>query len=427
MGVSVRMVRAAAPTTPGVQSFEVAGFGTPKAAMFIVSGATANDSAALGAVISVGITDGVRQFCIAGSSENLTASELANTTRRTSNAKCIVLFAANGTVDAEANFVVGNPWTANGVQIDWTNAPAAAVLVTVILFTGTDLTARVGDFLGSLTIGTDIVVTVPDVPFQPDQLIVLRSAITYGSGTTSFMHVGFADRGGPIVQCCSAWRGLNGSTASEGSNVVSNAFVSETGLGTQAIEITAFSATGFTAKTRLSGGSVPYPYLALAYNGVAAHSVFVANSPAATGNQIQATTFKPQFVLQLPTGVTALSNATTQNSQITSNGGAGSWGIAGFTAFETFSNSISDDDGDQNMITRSYSANKFSCRADASPYDLHVATFVSFNPTNYTLNYTVADTTVRFWATLVIGETPTPPVAGPVPVIQNSYRQRRVW
>jgi hypothetical protein len=424
MSVSVRQVRAAAPTSPGLQSFEVAGFGTPKAAMFIVTAATTEAISTNGAAIACGITDGSSQFSISASSQDGPTNAVCRNYK--SNTGCIALLTTTGSLDAVAVF---SAWTANGVQINWTNAPATAVLVTVILFGGADLSVYAGAFQASDSIGVNTTVTAPN--FQADQLMVLGSVASSWDAVLSnaSMQIGFADRGATISQCCSSWYATDGAGSSFGSNIVSNAFVSENGIGSTAIEITAFSATGFTAITRIAGSQLWYPYLALRYataNGAAGHSAFVVDSPTNIVPPAKSvtTTFKPQFVLQLPTGATVTSTAILQSPRQTSATGAGSYGIAAFSAFanEIFSSSIGDDDQAGFMDTESFSSSTFRCRSDTKT-NLHLATFGSFNPTNWTLNYSVASSTVRRWATMVIGEFVAGgggPVAGEA-VLQSNF------
>jgi hypothetical protein len=83
--------------------------------------------------------------------------------------------------------------------------------------------------------------------------------------------------------------------------------------------------------------------------------------------------------------------------------GAGTYGIAAFTATELFSNSIGDDDAASTMNTESFATTDFRCRSDIQT-NIHVAATPVFNPTNYSLNYSIFSSTIRFWPTLVIGE-----------------------
>jgi hypothetical protein len=436
MGVSIRMVRAAAITGGGPsQTFTVPGWTeTPKAAIFIMTGATTNLFSTLGASLMVGIATGpANRFCTASSSQDNVGN--ANTANRKSNTKCISFLGHVGTVNGEADFT---SFGSGSVTVTWSSFPLVGFLVTVILFAGADLSAYAGDFSASGSVDTPTVVTAPG--FQPDQLLLLgggRSAGYNAIFNDALMQIGFADRGPPIAQCCTSWFSLDNAGSADCQNWVSTnrscVGMSATGglLGNTRIEITAFSGSGFTATTRTGGLAVPYPYLALSYttvNGTCGHSVPVINPPGAPGTPTHFVggTYTPQFVLQLPSGVNvpnALRNTGTTNAP-----GAGSYGIAAFTATELFSNCIGDDDAANTMATQSFVATDFRCRSDVGA-NLHIAASQTFGIGFYSLTYTTAvaapSGTVRYWPTLVIGNFVSSGTA--VPVYQHSYRQRRVW
>lgn len=229
------------------------------------------------------------------------------------------------------------------------------------------------------------------------------------------MQIGFADRGGSITQCCLGWYARDAQTTSIGSDYVSSTWVSANvnpgastpTLGQIAIAITAFGAQGFTAITQNGGRAVAYPYLALSYttvNGSCGHSVSINNSTtiAAPATIIVNTPFKPQFVMQLLSGV-PVSDSVRLSSEGTNAPGAGTYGIAGFTATELFSSCIGDDDAARTMDTESIVTNSFLCRSDIKT-NLYVATTPIFNPLSWTLSYSTTSTTSRRWPTLVIGE-----------------------
>jgi hypothetical protein len=431
------MVRAAAITGGGpTQTFTVPSWTeTPKAAIFIMTGATSNAVVATGAALMVGIATGAsNRFCTASSSQSGPTN--ANTRNRKSNTKCISFLGSTGAVNGEAD------WTSFGsgsVTVTWSSFPSAAFLITVILFAGADLSAYAGDFTASGTINTGTTVTAPG--FQPDQLMVLGGGrvATYNTILDgAFMQIGFADRGATITQCCTSWLALNGAGNADCFNWISSnrscIGISATGgtLGNMQIEITAFSGTGFTATTRNSGLAVPYPYLALSYttgNGTCGHSVPLIVSPTSPSTPIHfvSGTYTPQFVLQLPSGVN-IANAL-RSDGTTQKPGAGSYGIAAFNATEIFSHCTGDDDANSVMATQSFVTTDFRCRSDTGT-DLHIASTPVFGSGYYSLTYTTAvagpsGATSRFWPTMVIGDFVTSGTA--VPVYQHSYRQRRVW
>jgi hypothetical protein len=106
--------------------------------------------------------------------------------------------------------------------------------------------------------------------------------------------------------------------------------------------------------------------------------------------------------MQLLSGV-PVSDSVRLSSEGTNAPGAGTYGIAGFTATELFSSCIGDDDAARTMDTESIVTNSFLCRSDIKT-NLYVATTPIFNPLSWTLSYSTTSTTSRRWPTLVIGE-----------------------
>jgi len=414
MSVNVRQVRAEAITSGGpTQDFTVAGFGTPKAAIIIVNLATVNGVSADGAALSFGIVsnnvaDGLKQYAVAIRADDALAD--MNLCHRTSNTKCVCLLGVANTVDAEATaaFIV------DGVRLTWTDFPAAAVFVTCILFTGTDLSTHAGDFLASTSNNTETIISTPN--FSVDQVLMLGSFNTSfdttqsltGVSTTVGIALGVSDRGAPVLQCGLAYAGIDAFASSAASDVANNAWAIDDARNSadwKAIDVTNYTAVGFSAITRGSGGvAFYYPYLALGFTGKCNHWNGIIDSPTATGSwSVTNPGFKPQFVLALTCGVSNLTTSATRSVMIQSTTGAGTFGISAFTANETFSNSIGDDDAAATSDTESWSTNTFTARNDTKA-NLCDGTFVSFDTLGFTLSITAIPPTTRKWPTLVIGE-----------------------
>lgn len=431
MSVNVDMVRLAARITVGTQDFTVAGFGTPKAAIIIVNGCVTNATPAADARVSYGITDGVRSWCAAALSRN---GQTTTFTRRRTSQNVVSFMAADGTVDAVATASLTA--VANGVQLNWTDAPAAAVFVTCIMFTGTDLSAAVNELITTTAVGLAQTVVVPTTPtFQPDLLFFLNVGAT-GSHNVSFFGgqivAGFARRVGSALfpQTFLKWGSVTGAAppaVTQDSNFVSNQYASGVTIS-QAIEVTAFNATGFDVTPRGSTNSYKYGYLALAFNGAAATWVGIDVPAVGVTGNVSTTTpgIKPQFVLQLISLSNAVNVILDESSGLTK-GGAGTFGIAAFTATKVFSNSISDDDAATTSATESYASTDFTVRPDntATVPIAFRGTIVSLDALGWTKNYTtnVGYTTIQ-WPTMVIGEF-APPATNLIPLFDNSYRQRR--
>jgi hypothetical protein len=315
----------------------------------------------------------------------------------------------------------------NGVQINWTDAPASAFLMTAIFFAGTDLLARVDSFQGTGTLST-LAVTVG---FQADQIIFpfARASTLAAIWLAADQQFGFADRGPPNQNVSLSYLDAANANSVSPTCYVSNAFAIKRPLGAAVVTINNFTGTTFDAVQSGSTQTHFHPFLALGYQGAVSHGLMMVDSPTgATGVKTVATTFKPQFVMQAVSGVDAL-NFTANASEGMAAQGAGTFGLVAFSANEMFTNYVTDDDAASPVApsavnANSLSDNKLQVLTDGS-LPLFAATFDSFNALDYRLNYSLLSATVRKWPTLIIGAETTPPVAGPIPVMQNSYRQRR--
>jgi hypothetical protein len=408
------MVRAVAITSGGpTQDFVVTtngGLGglTPKAAIVIVTRATTNLVRADGASISYGVvaenSPGVYgTFCIASSADDSVTT--TNTAHRTSITDVVCLLGTGSLVDAQAQIVT---FIADGVQLTWSNFPSTAVLVTVILFAGSDVSAAVGQFTQPVNINGSAVVN--SLSFGPEVLMVLGSVIVVHENTDDApdvpwanMMIGFAENitiptPSQFRQCSRRWQSTDGNTTAVDNSYISKANATGSILGyvahdgARAIEITAFDGVGFTATARLSGGATAYKYgyLALSFGGTTSHLVMterlafgVAPTSAAPITQaavaieandtLIAPSFKPQFVLQLA------APGSTFNAILSSSALAGACGINCFTAFESFSNSISDDDAATGIYppsgagaTESFTSNDLRTRHDSANGNFNV-------------------------------------------------------
>lgn len=412
MGVRFEVVQSAAPTSSGVQDFTKSGFGTPKAAILIFSNASVSGTDISDAVIGVGITDGIRQFATCGVSQNGVGT--ANTFSHITNSGCVLLLESSaGGIDGEASF---DSWITDGLRINWANPPTSGVLVTAVLINGADLSAYVGDFTSSATIGNSVDITAPN--FEPHQLIVLGAGpITSYNTSLSDMHMnlGFVDNGVSIVQCSTNEFSNDAATLGDTRDNVSSIYAASIIIGSD-IEISGFDSQGFSAYTRTAAGGYKYPYLALAYGTMISHWVGIVDSPTATGNQsVVSPGFKPQFVLHCPNAV-----ATIDGDRTTDATGAGTFSVGAFTATDGFTTSIEDQDTADPIRARSSTYSNPVKYDSGAGTNLHTASFVSLDPSGWTLNYTVANATVRKWPTLVVEES-FPSITNDLDLFVNGY------
>jgi hypothetical protein len=399
MGVTIATTRVACNTATGDQTITTADLGslTPKAAMFICSKGVTDGTAAADAALCMGATDGTNQRVASVFSEDNEAT--SDCAYRGATDEVVMIIDDVGNVDGEANF---KNFTSNGVVITWGDAPAAAYLLTVIFFAGTDLSAHVNEFTSSAIADGEVDVTDPG--FEPDQVIVFahRGAFNDTAAQACSPTIGFCDNGVSVVQGSINMAELNGQAActmfaiSRNDRVCQNINASGAGLYGD-IELASFDASGFSSFTRRIADNT-VGYLALAFGGAAEHWVGTITSPTSTGNDAQTGPgFTPQFVMIAPSFIVA-------EDTLEEDGDAGSYGIGVFDGDDEYCTSIAMEDAQGTMDTQSLSDDT----AINLPLDDggagFTASFVSFDANGWTLNFSATDGTARQWVALAIGE-----------------------
>jgi len=392
-------------------SFTKSGFGEPKAAIFILSKGYTDGTEEAGASFGMGLTDGTRQYLAMGGSE--TGRSTTDTYRKMSNTTCAgYMKETDGTIILAGAF---SSWPTDGVEILWSTidgyVAGAISQMTVVLFGGTDLSARAGTFTSVVPPGDeDDSVTISDVGFEAANLVVVScgSATAFGTlGNGEKLSVGFVDNagGGVVTHASLNMTSADAVGTTDLRNHVSTAYaVAMPQLSDPAVYISDFGVNGFKAWTPAFIGSCVCFYLALKYNSKASHWVGVVDSPSSASGNTSFTNpgFKPQCVIHCPSAVTEV-----DVDKITDATGAGSFSIAAFDATASGSADIHDKDAVATTLTDNL--------VDAKPVKFYAglglanqwtATFVSFDATGWTLNYTTSLATARKWPTLVIGEGP---------------------
>ena len=123
-------------TGAGPQTFEISGFGTPKAAMvFICRSDSTSPHASVGSH-SIGFTTGIsNNTCCAVLDEN-TVTGNTDAWRVHSDRRCGWVYTASGSEDVTVDF---NAWTGNGVTFDFTGTAADDWNIVIVLFGATKL------------------------------------------------------------------------------------------------------------------------------------------------------------------------------------------------------------------------------------------------------------------------------------------------
>lgn len=388
MAVSAAVTRAACNTSAGNQDITIAGFGTPKAALFICSVATSNGSAASDFNLSIGAATGAaNEWCLSVNNED--GQPDTDTAATTDSDKCIRLNTAGGpTVDGEAEFTA---FITDGVRINWTNAPSAAWLLTVVLFGGTDLAAHANNVALGNSLDNAVDVTAPG--FEPTLVIaVCQGGLGMDANATSLQHsMGVVHNGAGISQRSVGFRHSNG--ASEGSpdgrctetygilQVTTSATLDWGG------EFGTFDGSGFTVTTRIAGAnSTSLMYLALRLGGSESGWVGTVDTPTSPGDDSETGPgFEPQLVLQIGSHMEAIDTAYNSSPL------AGALGLGAFSTNNEYMTAVADEDAASTTDTQSLSADTaIELPQDDGTAGL-TAAFASMNNDGWTLNYSAVE------------------------------------
>jgi len=401
VGISSAIVRAAANTSTGDQSFTTPDFGggTPKACIVIYNEATADGTAINELRQTVGFATGsTNRNCGSCNSEHGQGASDASGHIDADKIIRAMAMGSSGTTYAEADFV---EFLTDGIKINWSTAPSSAHLITVILLGGSDLSA-----FASSTAMLDIdnnTIDETGVGFQPDIVLgmILDSGVASGHGPLN-LGVGW-DNAGTIVERCNSQYHKNGVTTMD----VSNAFV-DTGFvnskfRTSAedfyVELSDFDSSGFSHTTRSGGANAcTMVWMALKFGGSESVHFGTYTTPVTGGNKAETGPgFKPQLVIMGVTGSEAI------NTHYDDNRG-GTWGVGVFTPDSEFCNSGSDEDGVTTSNTQSLSDNVALNVPDDDGTAETTASFVSMDANGFTLNYSVAPATAKLYWMLSIEE-----------------------
>lgn len=250
---------------------------TPKAAMIVLSGASALDTITSHARLSVGITDGTNHRATAWMAEDDVLASVGDTGKRLANDKVLNLTgtAAEG-LQVGATFV---SFAANAITI---NVDAASVLRGFVrLFYGADLLANVTSIVGAAS--TDTSTTAPG--FTPDGAIFIGSRTTndYGVDTglaNAHVTIGAAGRLPSTSQGCISLvaedrpaSGNSSSACKPRDNRVATMLASSSGTITEtaSLSLKSWDASGLTV-TNDAATAMTVAVLSLKLNGEKCHA-----------------------------------------------------------------------------------------------------------------------------------------------------------
>lgn len=330
------VTQVAAPTTTIQQKITIPHLTwTPKAAIFIATSGTVNTTAAATAKISYGCATGPSNQWAASirSADNQATTDTA---RKIASDACIVLFADTGlTIDGVAEFI---SFGAGSVTIEWTNAPAAAVLVTVVLISCDNAEAGIYEMAATSGITTVTLGWAADV-----MLAGYVEELVDVAATGAMLSLGVAHYDGSnIYQRSHTLFDSHGqaATAVTGRLDTDYIVIEHGGSVSKASEITSFTSTTIVATQRVAdavGEAVGYLALDL---GDSAAAIGTYTTP--TSKQYHPVTgvgFRPGFVMF------GLFNGAAVDTDY-SDHQAGSIGIGVATADTEYANTYSSEDNE---------------------------------------------------------------------------------
>lgn len=382
-----RLVQLAARTTPGAQSFEVAGFGTPKAALFLASyGSVVGTAATTAGVLMVGLTDGTHQRVhLAHTTDNVSTNTAFESFYETDDDAVIRFYSADGST------VVGNAtwsaWATDGVTINWSTAPATGFLITCLLVGGSGVSNA---YVNSVTSTTtqDTSTTVTGVGFQTDVLITVSSngASIPSSNNRAALNIGAVVRnagGNPHPQMnLGTMDASPAATNTMSGNLWTNRVLRLGITSIEELEVTTFGSDGFdvTVRNASPASAMRLSYLALKLNGLGA-TLLALNSPTTgTSYSISGVGFTSQLVMLAASALIA----TDANTNTTD---AECQGIGLTDGTSTYSHSRWSDHGVATYNTESMTSGRLvSLRKDVDFFQRE--DFMAFTPDGMTVGIT---------------------------------------
>lgn len=399
-------------TTPDLQGL------TPKAALFIVTRATADGTETVDGCLGYGAaTAADQEWATTQGSED--AQGTTNTGRSNVSDHCLVIPDVDGdNVDGEAEF---SAFIANGVRVNWTDAPSAAFLVTVVLFAGADLSAYAGQV--ALGDAEDNAVDVTAPGFEPD-LVLTAAANNLAADVISSVvrnTYGVIHNNGAVTQRSFTFYSANGEATSALAARYTESYggmlITSSGNLDSGYVFSGFDANGYTITTVNAGANnTTLGYLALNFNGAVSSWVGTMDTPTSTGNDVQTgPNFTPQIVALGMTSAQALDTAYTD-------GDAGVIGFSVFDADDEYSNTVADEDAQATSDTQCVSDDQAVHLDEHDGTPGHAATFVTLDAIGWTLNFSATLGAARKWWAWAIEDAQA---GQAVPPKMYYYRRRR--
>ena len=398
----IRGTQQALPTSGSTVDITVPGIGTPAAALFFCTRATANGSSVDGSAIMLGFTDGTEEYCATNYSEHGQASSDCGSGVGTAS---IYMYDDDGVVECEFTF---NQWITDGVRLNVVTAPPSAYLCNVVFIAGDSAEAEVGGFVSPAVINTSVNISCSSLSQEPDFVLAISSLSsaddTHSAGGGFFVGiatpdgtnkgVSFHERNNAGTANVAQWATAN--------SVIKTVVARATGaVQGSKVELNNFYNSGFFAETLDSSQSIRCKFLAV-YLGGKSVTIETVLSPNSTGDDTISVSgsIKPQAAL----GLISMAPFPGVMEEDADGGGLG---LCFFSENEEFSACIAIEEGADTTNTQSLVDNTaVRLSKDDGSASLE-ASLSSFDSGEAVLSYSTADSSDRTLFMLFIEEDPT--------------------
>lgn len=398
-------------TGGATQDFTISGFGTPKAALFIVTARASSAGSTAPKNLAVGFTDGTNHRGIGALSRDAQAN---SDTRSQAYDNTVLRFLLADGSDNDA-ILTFNSWITDGIRLNLSRAFDAACRIQVILFGGADLSAAVGTATPNATSGADVAVSVG---FEPDLLFCIsdngafNETIDTGAMLNCFA-LAVNDQPGATVRSMTMRHTDNQANASptmvfgdtdlavfhSGENTPLTILA-----GTALAGSDPFTATGFNIKSLAHASGTTGPtlgYLAIKLGGVP-FSLDTYATPTTTGNQAYTA---PGFRVKSAFGFLSVITGTWGSLNEQSGSQAGAMGFCFLDESQDASLTLYDEDNAATMNTSSrWDDAPLHIREHTDTTSQYTATVQSRDENGITFNFSVAPASAMRFVLLTIGE-----------------------
>ncbi len=399
---AVVVTRVATATATGNQTitFAEALDTAPKALKFIVSSATADNTATANAIMSIGVAtvSPAEEFCFVWTGRD--AVNPSDSFRRSMDDACVAITLANGAIDGQATLVSAST---TQVVINWTDASAAAYLLTVIAYDCAE--AYLASFIMPVALDASVTIS-PGFEFDLAFVISHTREIPVNRASARVSYGVLTYNGTTFSQMCYTTHSVDNVSPTQNAAQLNTTY-GMTGqlsnVGTF-LEGVLFSASGndILATTKIADqatADVTGVILALRFDSLGVYAG-VIDTPTSTGTQSYGGPgFSPSHLEVVGTLTEAVNTAYTD-------GRAGAWAIGVADTTRSYSVAYADEDNQATSDTQSLVDDILvNMPLDSGAAGI-VATLDSYTSSGPVLDFTTVTATAKKWI-LVALQAPT--------------------